>query len=330
MNRDDIQNDYNRISEDCDQFARELARQLEELLCQKNISLGFPLQYRVKSMASILEKIERGAIHVEDLRGVTDLIGLRIILLFKRDVETVRNLLQKSLRVFSEEDTHARLGDREFGYGSVHMDIGLKPSWAKMPTFRNAGNLRAEIQIRTVAQHIWASASHLLQYKREAAVPPPVRRAIHRVSALLETVDLEFERVLEQRAEYSSDIKDKSGAELLNVDLLAKVLSESLPQKNRDEAENYADLLDDLLVFEIRSAQQLRALLLEQREHLHVAEEERLREEREMDEPIGVSRERLNSGVFFTHVGLAREALSGRYGRKWREYQKRKHGLASD
>lgn len=56
--------------------------------------------------------------------------------------------------------------------------------------------LKAEVQVRTVTQHVWAAASHVLQYKQEASVPLPVRRSIYRVSALLETVDLEFERVL--------------------------------------------------------------------------------------------------------------------------------------
>jgi ppGpp synthetase/RelA/SpoT-type nucleotidyltranferase len=66
-----------------------------------------------------------------------------------------------------------------------------------------------ELQLRTLAQHIWAVASHKLQYKREASVPVPIRRSINRVSALLEMVDLEFDRVLLEREQYVPATRDQ-------------------------------------------------------------------------------------------------------------------------
>src|SRR5690606_25945786 len=104
------------------------------------------------------------------------------------------------------------------------------------------------------AQHTWAVASPKLQYKHEEGVPPPIRRTIHRVSALLETVDLEFERVLEERGSYIAAAADNVDlGELLNVDLLKATLSEILPEKNRVDNEPYADLLVDLLKFKVAS-----------------------------------------------------------------------------
>jgi hypothetical protein len=135
-----------------------------------------------------------------------------------------------------------------------------------MPTFKKAAGMRAEIQVRSGAQHIWASASHILQYKQERDVPPPVRRAISRVAALLETVDLEFERVLDERAVYGSQKKSETATDELNVDLLAKVLDEELPSENMETEERYAELLPELLFFSINTPKKLRELIAKHRQ----------------------------------------------------------------
>jgi ppGpp synthetase/RelA/SpoT-type nucleotidyltranferase len=326
VNSSELQKEYELSAPLCEQFGRELTRQLEELLSEKNISLGFPLQCRVKKIDSILEKIERSSLEITHVQELNDLIGLRIILLFRRDVESVKALIKKNLKVFSEEDTQSRLGESEFGYSSVHFQVGLLSSWKKMPTFKKSGELRAEIQVRTVAQHIWATASHILQYKRETGVPPPVRRSIHRASALLETVDLEFERVLEERNSYLKRPKGNLSEDVLNVDLLAKILDELLPAKNKDteEKENYADLLQDLFAFSIKSGPQLRDLLAENLEAVFAEEEGEIKQRLGLDKPAGTSKERIERGVFYTHVGLARTALRNKVGKRWTDYQKKK------
>jgi ppGpp synthetase/RelA/SpoT-type nucleotidyltranferase len=42
----------------------------------------------------------------------------------------------------------------------------VSPQDPKSPRL-GLGGLRAEVQVRTTAQHIWAAASHKLQYKHE-------------------------------------------------------------------------------------------------------------------------------------------------------------------
>src|SRR5437867_10781858 len=121
--------------------------------------------------------------------------------------------------------------------------------------------LRAELQVRTVAQHIWAEASQALQYKQKEGVPIGVTRAIHRVSALLETVDLEFERVLDQRHTYRTKIDLSGTDDPLNVDLLEKTLDDLLPRQNKSGDEDYADLLEDLYHFQVITQKDLRNLI---------------------------------------------------------------------
>ena len=224
--------------------------------------MGVPLESRVKSWDSIAEKIERTSLKLKGIKQLNDLVGLRLMLLFRRDVTRVCELISTNFTVVSQEDTSQRLAETEFGYQSLHYIIKLPEDWLSVPTLREFDDFQAEIQVRTLAQHIWAAGSHILQYKREVSVPPPVRRSIYRVSALLETVDLEFERVLDERESYISELRaDKSRDEPLNVDLVAKILDERLPQENKMEAEPYSELLEELHHFHIDSAKRLTELI---------------------------------------------------------------------
>jgi hypothetical protein len=158
----------------------------------------------------------------------------------------------------------------------------------------------SEIQVRTLAQHIWAAGSHKLQYKREASVPPPLRRAIYRVSALLETVDLEFSRVLDEREAYlSEELSEVTRPQTLNVDLLRAVLDEILPPENKRGDEDYDGVLIDLTSFPINTDHDLRNLLSENMEVIKKRETELLTEYR-AKEAISAEtiRERLDKGVF--------------------------------
>ena len=172
---------------------------------------------------------------------------------------------------------------------------------------------------------IFGPASHTLQYKHEESIPPPIRRAIHRASALLEIVDLEFERVLEQRENYregvSVDIDNQ-----LNSDLLEKVLDSILPEKNKVlDREDYADLLEDLFYFDIKTQKQLIDLWKKHRSASLKEDSERAKEKLQDNAAGAFAKERAKNGVFFVHVGLIRTALGNEYGKKWSEYMTEKN-----
>jgi ppGpp synthetase/RelA/SpoT-type nucleotidyltranferase len=106
------------------------------------------------------------------MKELKDLVGLRLMRVFKRDVARVCDLVSETFTVVSQEDTAQRLGEAEIGYQSLHYVIKLPEKWLSVPSFKGLDDLQAELQVRTVAQHIWAAASHILQYKQEASVPP--------------------------------------------------------------------------------------------------------------------------------------------------------------
>lgn len=287
--------------------------QLTELLATNDIALGVPVESRVKSWASIEEKLQRKALGLSNIFDLEDLVGIRLILLFKTDLEKVLSLIRNNLKVVSEEDTFTRLGEAEFGYQSQHLIVQLPKAWASLPTLASLDNIFVELQVRTLAQHMWAAASHKLQYKQKAGVPPPLRRTINRISALLETVDLEFERVLEERHDYMLESLSMEQDQQLNVDNLASLLVELLPPENKVEHENYSDLLSDLAQLGVLTIQNLREVIERNKSVIEAAEMEMLRENLNKEDPMVT--ERLLKGVFFAHVGLVRQALYEEFGK---------------
>jgi ppGpp synthetase/RelA/SpoT-type nucleotidyltranferase len=288
------------------------------------------VQSRVKQWHSIEAKLERVDLKLQGLLDLQDLVGIRVILIFRRDLQRVKALIENHFDVVRQYDTGARLKQDQFGYSSLHFVVKAKREWLCLPTFANVGDLQAEIQIRTVAQHIWARASEELQYKREADIPSEMLRGIYRVAALLETVDLEFERVLEQRERYRSTV-NVSGTQSLDVDSLEVVLDELLPRENKDGRENLAELLEVLSNVGIGTPSKLQDLwseygtdVLRRQAEIMVKSGDRLVESMEdwvkqevdnSDRAIALEMlHRFRNGVLWNHFGLISAAIKLRNG----------------
>lgn len=296
----------------------QLESQLHRLISENDIVLGFPIQRRVKSWDSIQRKLPSLPASVRKLDELQDLAGLRVVLQFHRDVEKVCHLIDNTLDVIRRYDTSERLKDDQFGYASIHFIVQLPKAWLTVPTMATLAGVRAEIQVRTLAQHIWAAASHTFQYKSEQSVPHALRRTIYRVSALLETVDLELERLVADRESYRTAL-EAAGAKTtgaLDVDSLAAVLDEILPSQNKATDEEYSETLNDLQEAGLETADDLRKQWAKyqkevlQRESSHV---QSAREELDEDgTSSGTTEERTLNGVYFTHSGLIRMMLDVR------------------
>ncbi len=314
---------YERRMLTAERFGERLAEQITELLGRSEISLAVPIEYRAKSWESISNKVERLQLQISDVKDLNDFVGIRVILLFKRDLDSACNLISSTLEILSSEDTLDRLGTTQFGYQSIHFQLKIPDTWNQIPTFSGFDELRAEIQVRTAAQHIWAAASHVLQYKSESAVPDLVLRSINRVSALLETVDLEFERALQEREKYSEITEPVPKNDQLNVDLLRRIFGAMLPAENKAREEDYADILERLLKYHIESVRDVTELIKSKIAEVlskdrTIAETLRSTGRKGRDGTIGGSvgginyvgkTDRIDRNVFFTHVGLVSKMI---------------------
>jgi ppGpp synthetase/RelA/SpoT-type nucleotidyltranferase len=324
----------NRIAED---FATELSRQLSLLIVKENIRLAFPIQNRSKTWPSIIEKINSGRFTLKSsILEMQDLVGIRIILLFKRDTEKIASIIKDNFKIISQYNTEDKLQDNQFGYLSIHQVIELSEEWLKVPTLRDFKGIKAEIQIRTLAQHSWAEASNTFQYKNEANVPKPLKRTINRISALLETVDLEFERILGERTTYKEEIKDiklsEKSIQPLDVDLLIKILEEKLPKENRGPNEPYGELLENLKAAAVTNSGELISIIDKYLTETMTIDNKAAKEiiaahenKKPLTSSVGYSPvtaneiERIKKGVFLSHVGIIRHIIKLHTGKNWWE-----------
>lgn len=308
----ELSTDYQEFKPKADRLRSSVVTELNELFEKGDVALGFPVESRVKTWASIVDKVQRKGIELASVVDLPDFVGIRVVLLFRKDLDRVKEIISKNFDLISSEDTSDRLGDSEFGYQSHHYSVKVPDAWLSVPTWAGLGGFTIELQVRTLAQHIWAAASHKLQYKKEEGVPPPIRRSINRVSALLETVDLELQRVLDERESYADVMLSEAAFredrdDSLNVDNLAVILAEVYPAKNKGDFEDYSDLLDDINKLGISGSKELRKILAR---HYKSS----MRKERNYVCAPPDDHEFRKPGVYFTHVGLARNALAQEFG----------------
>lgn len=288
--------------------------ELLSLVEHNKIPLAVPMEHRVKEWQSITDKLDRINTQVDSISDLNDLIGFRLIVLFRSDIEKLDQFIQNTFSVISVENAFNRLNENQFGYQSVHYVVKLPDSWLTAPSNAGLGHLKAEIQVRTISQHTWAAASHKLQYKQENAVPPDLRRSINRLSALLETVDLELERIVEQKQQYNATHSaNPSISGQLNSDIVQLILDQNFPESHLDFDENYADLIYDILALGIKNTETFERIIKKHKAAALIADRRRVKDIKSGIEE-GFDSDRIDRGVFYTHVGLARVCLSKEYG----------------
>ena len=200
-------------------FCLKLNDLLTYLINEANIPYHI-IESRVKSVESFKEKLQReGKNYKKPLDEITDFVGLRIILYYPKDIDTIVGIIKEEFLIDTKNsiDKKKLLKDNEVGYLSVHQVISVKGARSKLPEWKTSKKLKAEIQVRTVLQHTWASISHTLQYKREIDIPTQFRRRLNRLAGLLELADEEFESLKFEQNEL--ELKISKSIEEKDLDL---------------------------------------------------------------------------------------------------------------
>jgi putative GTP pyrophosphokinase len=204
----DFDREYARAIEVLPAFGRSLESLLDQLLTADEI--GFHrINHRVKSKESAERKMARPRNGATDtgprtLDALTDLLGIRVITYFRDEIDAVARLVEREFVIdeTNSVDRRAMLDADRFGYLSLHYVVKLSPGRAALPENQKYGDIKFEIQIRSILQHAWAEIEHDLGYKSEAAVPRAVRRRFSRLAGVLELVDDEFEAIRQEVGEH--------------------------------------------------------------------------------------------------------------------------------
>lgn len=171
----------------CTHLKARLSEVVRECGCWSDVSS------RTKEIDSLLKKLIRKKDATYESLG--DKAGARVVVRYMADVDRICQSVKAHFEYRNEEDVVARLGTEAVGYRSRHADISLRPDDPKVGEFSPA-TFTAELQVRTLAQHLWAEMSHDTFYK-DQIVPglKPLERRVNLMAGLLEVADAEFERL---------------------------------------------------------------------------------------------------------------------------------------
>ena len=150
------------------EFAKKkLETDLEILLQEYAFKVGYnPVEHiksRIKSLDRIIEKLNRKEkeINVDNItRYVSDVVGMRIVCSFIKDVYTIADIIRSTGEFILKSEKNYIEEPKSSGYRSYHM-IVLVPIHLENRT----EYIQVEIQIRTVAMDCWASLDHKLRYR---------------------------------------------------------------------------------------------------------------------------------------------------------------------
>ena len=180
---------------------------------------------RVKSVASILEKMQRKHIPMERMEEeVEDIAGIRIICQFEEDIETVASLIKNRSDMTIKSEKNYLKHVKQSGYRSLHLII-----YYTVETLNGPRKLQAEIQIRTMAMDFWATIEHSLQYKYKGDMPPHVAERLTNAADAIILLDQEMSSVRNEimDAQNSSQMQSNLVKDILNnIENLYRVSSE--------------------------------------------------------------------------------------------------------
>lgn len=154
------------------------------------------MEYRLKSVNSILGKLEKRGLEVSldsIVTNLTDIAGVRVICNYVSDVYKIADLLikQSDIKLIAKKDYIKH--PKENGYRSLHLVVEVPIFLAEkvQPT-------TVEIQIRTIEMDFWASLEHHLRYKADNEVPDGVRDELIECAKTISNLDYKMQGIHEE------------------------------------------------------------------------------------------------------------------------------------
>lgn len=186
---------------------KDLARNLEE---ETRVALGsIPRVDRVSFRVKAPDKFAHKSVAIDEdgspkykfpLADIEDQVGGRVLVLFRRDIDTVVGRLLETFNR-AEQTRKAPKDFKAFGYESDHLVLIIPPHVC--PTDWNALEFRPttfEMQVRTLFMHAWAEPEHDISYKAKVPLTDEERRKIAWAAANAWGGDAIFEQVLDSLA----------------------------------------------------------------------------------------------------------------------------------
>ena len=272
----DLVKEFKDKKELYDSFRERVVNLLEDLLLNSKIQFH-QLNSRTKAFDSLSTKIAKKDKYTS-LSEITDIVGIRIITYLESEVDNVEQLVRREFVIDEDNSIDKRLlQTNQFGYRSLHIVASLDESRLKLTEYRRYKNLKFEIQIRSILQHAWAEIEHDLGYKGKSSIPDSYVRSFNRMAALLESADIEFDRLKKELTKYEKEVPHliEQNPEKVTIN---QASLDSLVKKDKtfesareyvsshcgaifDKPSNYSDVIDRMELFKITNIKELQTLI---------------------------------------------------------------------
>ena len=189
---------------------------------------------RVKSISSILDKMQRKKININEIEtDLEDIAGIRVICQFVEDIDRVVEIIEQrsDMEIKTKKDYITKAKDS--GYRSFHVII-----YYDVDTIYGKKRIQAEIQIRTLAMNFWATVEHSLQYKYKENIPEHITEKLMNAADAIVVLDKEMSIVRDEIMDAQNSFRKKANivSEILStMQNLYKVANKQEVIKIQDE-----------------------------------------------------------------------------------------------
>lgn len=147
-----------------------------------------PLRFVAKAMKAM---DDGGAKYDHPFEQIQDLVGARIIVFYKQDVDVVTEVIRRYYKSIEQRDLIPER-ESEFGYFGKHFILALPEELFGDNADRTRSPVFFELQVKTLFQHAWSEAGHDLAYKPNMELTKVQKRLVALTAAQAWGADQQF------------------------------------------------------------------------------------------------------------------------------------------
>jgi putative GTP pyrophosphokinase len=147
-----------------------------------------PERFLAKAMKALEDG---GAKYDHPFEQIQDLLGARVIVFYKQDVEVVNEAIVRYYKPIEQRELIPER-ESEFGYFGKHFILALPEELFDDHADRARSPVFFELQLKTLFQHAWSEAGHDLAYKPNAELTSLQKRMVALTAAQAWGADQQF------------------------------------------------------------------------------------------------------------------------------------------